>query len=275
MPRHSPWSGPVAKGTLTPVGSPKGKRYAYSSPVSTDSRSVTASTGVAGPRDGCHRESARRRARLLGEHGCDHLRSDHVIGLAVDVVQVDAVALLVPHDADEFPATTWAQGPFCGGVPCAAPLPPNAALASGGGGLSLERRELRYAGVWRRPESLDLCLVHRHRSPECLKDNWTRREETATPLSVGNFRPHHTPTSHRELQPREMGGTSAWLGRRSDSDTRVMLRSGSKVPSGSTLCGQSAQEGGPQELEREADRLLPTGRCPHRHPVRGAGHFSS
>jgi hypothetical protein len=195
--------------------------------------SLDPATGVIGSRHGV-------KPGILGEHGCDHLRSDHVIGLAVEVVQVDAVALLVPHDADEFPATTWAQGPFCGAVPCAAPLPPNAALASGGGGLSLERRELRYAGLCRGPESLDLCLVHRHRSPECLKDNWTRREETATPLSVGNFRPRHTTTSHRELQPREMGGTSAWLGRRSDSDTRVMLRSGSKVPSGLTLCGQSA-----------------------------------
>jgi hypothetical protein len=54
------------------------------------------------------------------------------------------------------------QGPYCEGVRCAAPLPPNAALASRGGGLSRERRELRYAGLCRRPESLDLCLVHRH-----------------------------------------------------------------------------------------------------------------
>jgi hypothetical protein len=38
------------------------------------------------------------------------------------------------------------RDPPCGGVPCAAPLPPNAALASGGGGLSLERQEPRYAG---------------------------------------------------------------------------------------------------------------------------------
>jgi len=38
---------------------------------------------------------------ILSEHGGDHLRSDHVMGLAVDIVQVDPVALLVPHDADE------------------------------------------------------------------------------------------------------------------------------------------------------------------------------
>jgi hypothetical protein len=41
-------------------------------------------------------------SRVLGEHRRDLFRRSHMIGLAVEVVQVDPMALLVPHDADEF-----------------------------------------------------------------------------------------------------------------------------------------------------------------------------
>jgi len=58
-------------------------------------------------------------------------------------------------------ATTWAQGPLRrGSLRCT--CAPHAALASGGGGLSLERQSPRYADRFRWPESFDLCFLAEH-----------------------------------------------------------------------------------------------------------------
>jgi hypothetical protein len=57
--------------------------------------SLDPATGVIG-----HRHSVESGVR--SEQGRDRLRRNHVLGLAVDIVQVAPMALLVPHDADEF-----------------------------------------------------------------------------------------------------------------------------------------------------------------------------
>ena len=106
---------------------------------------------------------------VLGEHARYRLRTGHVIGLAVDIVQVDPVALVVPHDADEFvpghtalrekvtppsgdegrgvfvPAFNHdvAQGPLQR-VPCTCPSAPYAALGSGGSQIQIHPIDISF-----------------------------------------------------------------------------------------------------------------------------------